>query len=297
MFSGCLVALITPFRDGQIDEPALRRLVEFHLQNGTDGLVPCGTTGESVAMTEEEQLRVIEIVVETVNHRIPVIAGTGTNSTAKTIKMTKKAREIGADGALLVTPYYNKPTQQGLFLHFEAVAKETDLPLVLYNVPSRTGVNLLPETVARLAKIPTIVGIKEASGSMDQVSQIIESCRPDFAVLSGDDSLTLPMLALGAVGVVSVVGNLAPAAMSEMVRAYRTGQVARARELHYQLFDLCRAMFLETNPIPVKTAAGILGLCSDEMRLPMCPMGEANRAKLEAVLRASPVVQPMLVTR
>jgi len=297
VFSGCLVALITPFRDGQIDEPALRRLVEFHLQNGTDGLVPCGTTGESVAMTEEEQLRVIEIVVETVNHRIPVIAGTGTNSTAKTIKMTKKAREIGADGALLVTPYYNKPTQQGLFLHFEAVAKETDLPLVLYNVPSRTGVNLLPETVARLAKIPTIVGIKEASGSMDQVSQIIESCRPDFAVLSGDDSLTLPMLALGAVGVVSVVGNLAPAAMSEMVRAYRTGQVARARELHYQLFDLCRAMFLETNPIPVKTAAGILGLCSDEMRLPMCPMGEANRAKLEAVLRASPVVQPMLVTR
>ncbi|HLG51632.1 MAG TPA: 4-hydroxy-tetrahydrodipicolinate synthase [Chloroflexota bacterium] len=297
MFSGCLVALITPFRDGQIDEPALRRLVEFHLQNGTDGLVPCGTTGESVAMTEEEQLRVIEIVVETVNHRIPVIAGTGTNSTAKTIKMTKKAREIGADGALLVTPYYNKPTQQGLFLHFEAVAKETDLPLVLYNVPSRTGVNLLPETVARLAKIPTIVGIKEASGSMDQVSQIIESCRPDFAVLSGDDSLTLPMLALGAVGVVSVVGNLAPAAMSEMVRAYRTGQVARARELHYQLFDLCRAMFLETNPIPVKTAAGILGLCSDEMRLPMCPMGEANRAKLEAVLRASPVVRPMLVAR
>jgi 4-hydroxy-tetrahydrodipicolinate synthase len=297
VFSGCLVALITPFRDGQIDEPALRRLVEFHLQNGTDGLVPCGTTGESVAMTEEEQLRVIEIVVETVNHRIPVIAGTGTNSTAKTIKMTKKAREIGADGALLVTPYYNKPTQQGLFLHFEAVAKETDLPLVLYNVPSRTGVNLLPETVARLAKIPTIVGIKEASGSMDQVSQIIESCRPDFAVLSGDDSLTLPMLALGAVGVVSVVGNLAPAAMSEMVRAYRTGQVARARELHYQLFDLCRAMFLETNPIPVKTAAGILGLCSDEMRLPMCPMGEANRAKLEAVLRASPVVRPMLVTR
>jgi len=297
VFSGCLVALITPFRDGQIDEPALRRLVEFHLQNGTDGLVPCGTTGESVAMTEEEQLRVIEIVVETVNHRIPVIAGTGTNSTAKTIKMTKKAREIGADGALLVTPYYNKPTQQGLFLHFEAVAKETDLPLVLYNVPSRTGVNLLPETVARLAKIPTIVGIKEASGSMDQVSQIIESCRPDFAVLSGDDSLTLPMLALGAVGVVSVVGNLAPAAMSEMVRAYRTGQVARARELHYQLFDLCRAMFLETNPIPVKTAAGILGLCSDEMRLPMCPMGEANRAKLEAVLRASPVVRPMLVAR
>ncbi len=293
MFSGCLVAMITPFRDGKIDEPALRRLVEFHLQNGTDGLVPCGTTGESVSMTEEEQLRVIEVVVETVNKRIPVIAGTGTNSTAKTIKMTKKAKEIGADAALVVTPYYNKPTQQGLYLHFEAIARETDLPLVLYNVPGRTSVNMLPETVARLAKIPTIVAVKEASGSMDQVSQIVQSCRSDFAVLSGDDSLTLPMLSLGATGVISVVGNIAPGPMSEMVRAYRAGNVARARELHYQLFDLCRAMFIETNPIPVKTAAGILGLCLPELRLPMCPMGEANRQKLEQVLRSSPVLQPV----
>lgn len=297
MFSGCLVAMITPFRDGEIDEPALRRLVEFHLQNGTDGLVPCGTTGESVTMTEDEQLRVIEIVVETVNKRIPVIAGTGTNSTAKTIKMTRQAREIGADAALLVTPYYNKPTQQGLYLHFEAVAKATDLPLVLYNVPSRTSVNLLPETVARLAKIPTIVAIKEASGSMDQVSQIVASCPPSFAVLSGDDSLTLPMLALGGTGVISVVGNIAPAPMAEMIRSYRQGQIERARELHYQLFDLCRAMFLETNPIPVKTAAGILGLCSPELRLPMCPMSEANRRKLEEVLAASPVLHPAVTPR
>lgn len=297
MFSGCLVAMITPFRDGQIDEPGLRRLVEFHLQNGTDGLVPCGTTGESVSMTEEEQLRVIQIVVETVNHRIPVIAGTGTNGTAKTIKMTKKAREVGADAALVVTPYYNKPTQQGLYLHFEAIAKETDLPLVLYNVPSRTSVNMLPETVARLAKIPTIVAVKEASGSMDQVSQILESCRSDFAVLSGDDSLTLPMLALGGSGVVSVVGNIAPGPMAEMVRAYRQGHTDRARELHYQLFDLCRAMFYETNPIPVKTAAGVLGLCSSELRLPMCAMGEANRQKLEQVLKSSPVLQPAGVSR
>lgn len=295
MFSGCLVAMITPFRDGQIDEPALRRLVQFHLKNGTDGLVPCGTTGESVTMTEEEQLRVIEIVVEEVNHRIPVIAGTGTNSTAKTIKMTKAAQKLGADAALLVTPYYNKPTQQGLYLHFEAVAKATDLPLVLYNVPSRTSVNLAAETTARLAKIPTITAIKEASGNMDQVSQIVESCRPDFAVLSGDDSVTLPMLALGGAGVVSVVGNIAPAAMSELVRSYRQGNVTRARELHYQLFDLCRAMFIETNPIPVKTAAAILGLCSDELRLPMCPMGEANRQKLEAALRSSPVLQAAAV--
>lgn len=285
--------MITPFRDGKVDEPGLRRLVEFHLEQGTDGLVPCGTTGESVSMTEEEQLRVIEIVVETVNKRIPVIAGTGTNGTAKTIKMTKKAKEVGADAALVVTPYYNKPTQQGLYLHFEAITKETDLPLVLYNVPSRTSVNMLPETVARLAKIPTVVAVKEASGSMDQVSQIIQSCRSDFAVLSGDDSLTLPMLSLGGSGVISVVGNIAPAPMSEMVRAYRAGNVARAQELHYQMFDLCRAMFYETNPIPVKTAAGFLGLCSSELRLPMCPMGEANRQKLEQVLKTSPVLQPV----
>jgi 4-hydroxy-tetrahydrodipicolinate synthase len=297
MFSGCLVAMITPFRNGEIDEPALRRLVQFHLDNGTDGLVPCGTTGESVSMTEEEQLRVIQIVVETVNHRIPVIAGTGTNSTAKTVKMTKEAEKRGADAALLVTPYYNKPTQQGLYLHFEAVAKATDLPLVLYNVPGRTSVNMLPETVARLAKIPTVVAIKEASGSMDQVSQIVQSCPESFSVLSGDDSLTLPMLSLGGTGVISVVGNIAPAAMAELVRSYRQGNVARARELHYQLFDLCRAMFYETNPIPVKTAAGILGLCEAELRLPMCPMGEANRKKLEEVLKSSPVLQPAGVTR
>jgi 4-hydroxy-tetrahydrodipicolinate synthase len=287
--------MITPFRDGEIDEPALRKLVQFHLRNGTDGLVPCGTTGESVTMTEDEQLRVIAIVVEEVNHRIPVIAGTGTNSTAKTIKMTKAAQKLGADGALLVTPYYNKPTQEGLYRHFEAVAKATDLPILLYNVPSRTSVNMAAETTARLAKIPTMAGIKEASGSMDQVSQIVQNVRSDFAVLSGDDSLTLPMLALGGVGVVSVVGNIAPAAMSELVRAYLEGNVARARALHYQMFDLCRAMFIETNPIPVKTAAGILGLCSPELRLPLTPMGDPNRQKLEAALRASPVLQPSAV--
>ncbi|HVB96311.1 MAG TPA: 4-hydroxy-tetrahydrodipicolinate synthase [Chloroflexota bacterium] len=293
MFSGCLVAMITPFRNGEIDEPALRRLVQFHLDNGTDGLVPCGTTGESVSMSEEEQLRVIEIVVETVDHKIPVIAGTGTNSTAKTIKLTKAAQKLGADAALLVTPYYNKPTQQGLFLHFEAVAQATDLPIVLYNVPGRTSVNMLPETVARLAKIPTIVAVKEASGSMDQASQIIESCPESFSVLSGDDSLTLPLLSLGGTGVISVVGNIAPAAMVELVRSYRQGNVARARELHYQLFELCRAMFYETNPIPVKTAAGMLGLCEPELRLPMCPMSEANRKKLADIVKSSPVLQPV----
>jgi 4-hydroxy-tetrahydrodipicolinate synthase len=285
--------MITPFRDGEVDESALRGLVRFHLKNGTNGLVPCGTTGESVTMAEEEQLRVIEIVVDEVKGRIPVIAGTGTNSTSKTIKLTKEAKKLGADAALLVTPYYNKPTQQGLFLHYEAVALATDLPLVLYNVPGRTSVNLLPETVARLAKIPTIVGIKEASGNMDQVSQIVESCRSDFAVLSGDDSLTLPLLALGGVGIISVVGNIAPSAMSELVRVYLAGNLGRAREIHYQLFDLCRAMFIETNPIPVKTAAAILGLCSDEMRLPLCPLIDANRKKLEEALRACVALQPV----
>jgi 4-hydroxy-tetrahydrodipicolinate synthase len=293
VFSGCLVAMITPFRDGEIDEAALRGLVGFHLKNGTDGLVPCGTTGESVTMSEEELLRVVEIVVEEVDGRIPVVAGTGTNSTAKSIKLTKAAQKLGADGALLVTPYYNKPTQQGLFLHYEAIARATDLPLVLYNVPGRTSVNMLPETVARLARIPTIAGIKEASGSMDQVSQIVDSCRSDFAVLSGDDSLTLPLLALGGVGVISVVGNIAPAAMSDLVRAFRAGDLARARDLHYQLFNLCRAMFIETNPIPVKTAAGILGLCSDEMRLPLCALSDGNRKKLEEVVRSCTALQPV----
>ncbi len=291
MFSGCMVAMITPFRDGNVDEAALRNLVRFHLKNGTNGLVPCGTTGESVTMTEEEQLRVIEIVVQEVDGKIPVIAGTGTNSTAKTVKMTKEAKQIGADGALVVVPYYNKPTQEGMYLHFAEIARHAELPLVLYNIPGRTGVNMLPETVARLSKIPTIVGIKESTGSMDQASQIINSCRPDFALFSGDDSLTLPLLALGGVGVISVIGNVVPGAMVELVRSFREGNVARAREIHYQLFDLCRTMFIETNPIPVKTAAAILGLCGDEMRLPMCPLTEGNRRKLEEAIRACPVLQ------
>lgn len=295
MYSGSFVAMITPFKDGQIDEDGVRKLVEFHLENGTDGLVPCGTTGEAVTMTEEEQLRVIEIVVATVKHRIPVVAGTGTNSTAKTIKMTKAVAKIGADAALVVTPYYNKPTPEGLYRHFEAIARASDIPLILYNVPSRTSVNMLPPTVARLAKIDNIIGIKEASGSMDQASEIIQTCRPDFMLFSGDDSLTLPLLALGGVGIVSVVGNIAPGPMSEMVHAFRRGDVTRARELHYKIFDLCRAMFIETNPIPVKTAAGLLGLCSDEMRLPLCPLTEGSLKKLKDALAACSLVHPVAV--
>jgi 4-hydroxy-tetrahydrodipicolinate synthase len=292
MFAGSLVALITPFKGEGVDEAALRKLVEYHVRNGTNGLVPCGTTGESVTMTDEENDRVIRIVVETAAKRIPVIAGSGTNSTAKTIKHTRAAQAAGADGALVVTPYYNRPTPQGLYLHYEAIAKATDLPLILYNVPSRTGTNMLPETVARLAKIPSIVGIKEASGSMDQASQIIQSCGPDFTVLSGDDSLTLPLMSLGGKGIISVVANVAPKAMSDLTRLFAAGEQAGARDIHYRIFDLCRAMFYETNPIPVKTAAGLLGLCTGEMRLPLCPMSEGNLKKLKEALATCDLVQP-----
>ena len=293
-FTGSLVALITPFKaenPGELDEAALRALVDYHVRNGTDGLVPCGTTGESVTLEEAEHERVVRIVVEQAAGRVPVIAGAGTNSTAKSIKLAKLAKSAGADATLVVTPYYNKPTQQGLYLHYEAIAKATDLPIVVYNVPTRTSVNLLPDTLARLAKLDTVVAVKEASGSLDQVTQIVELCGPDFTVLSGDDSLTLPMMAVGGVGVISVIANITPSATAEMVRAFRAGDTARARELHHALFPLTKALFSETNPIPVKTAAGFLGLCSPTLRLPMCPMGDATRAKLEAELRACELVQ------
>jgi len=286
MFAGSLVALITPFRDGEVDEPKLRELVEWHIGSGTDGLVPVGTTGEAVTLSEKEHQRVIQIVTETAARRIPVIAGTGTNDTARVIKHNRTAREAGADAVLVVTPYYNKPTQEGLFRHYEAIAARTDLPIVMYNVPSRTSLNMLPETVIRLSKIDNIVGIKEASGSMDQVSTIVGGCEPGFVVLSGDDSLTLPIMALGGKGIVSVVANVAPQPVAEMTDAFLGGDLERARELHYSLFNLCRAMFIETNPIPVKTAAGMLGLCSDEIRLPLCPMSGANAAKLRQALLA-----------
>ena len=286
MYAGSFVALITPFRDGKVDEAKLRELVEWQMANGTDGIVPVGTTGEAVTLSDEEYVRVVQVVVETAARRVPIIAGTGTNDTAKVIKHNRQVKEAGADAVLVVTPYYNKPTQEGLYRHYEAIAARTDLPVVMYNVPTRTSVNMLPETVARLAKIDNIVGIKEASGSMDQVSAIIASCGPDFDVLSGDDSLTLPIMALGGKGIISVVANVAPQPVAELTHAFLGGDLARARDLHYRLFDLGRAMFIETNPIPVKTAAGMLGLCSDELRLPLCPMGEANIAKLRQALVA-----------
>ena len=295
MYSGSFVAMITPFKDGKVDEQGVADLVEFQLRNGTNGLVPCGTTGEAVTLSDEEHLRVVQITIETARGRVPIVAGTGTNSTEKTIKTTKAVAKIGADAALVVTPYYNKPTPEGLFQHYKAINDAVDLPIVAYNVPTRTSVNMSADTTLRISGLPNVVAVKEASGSMDQVSEILQDAAPDFAVMSGDDSVTLPLLALGGTGVVSVVANIAPAAMSDLVAAFHAGDVARARELHHQIFGLCRAMFIETNPIPVKTAAGMLGLCSDELRLPLVALSEGNRAKLKAALDSCPLIQPIAV--
>ena len=284
--SGCYTALITPFRDGLIDEPALRALVQRQLAGGVSGLVPCGTTGEAPALSAPEWDRVVAVVIETADGRIPVLAGTGSNNTATVIGRTRRARTLGADGALVVTPYYNRPTQDGLYRHFTAIAEAVDLPLVLYNVPGRTGVNLLPETVVRLANTPGIVGIKEASGSLDQASQIVREAPEAFVVLSGDDSLTLPMMGVGASGVISVVSNIAPEAVSALTTACLTGDFRGGRELHLALFDLCRAMFVETNPTPVKAAAALLGYCSPEVRLPLAPLSEAAQRRVESALAA-----------
>src|SRR4051794_8340756 len=281
MFTGSITALITPFRDGALDEEALIRLVEFQCENGTTGLVPCGTTGESPTLTPEEHERVVALTVQaarawaerTGRPRVPVIAGAGSNNTAEAIHYSQAAARDGADGLLQITPYYNKPTQEGLYRHFAAVAAATELPIILYNVPGRTGVNMLPETVARLAQdCPTIIGIKEASGSIDQATDVRRLCGPDFILLSGDDSMTLPTLAVGGNGIISVLSNVAPAAVADLVEAWWDGDHAEAQALHLRLFPLMRALFIETNPGPVKAAAEILGLCSGELRLPLAPV-------------------------
>ncbi len=282
--SGCYTALITPFRDGQLDETALRALVERQIAGGVSGLVPCGTTGETPALTGAEWERVVAITVETAAGRAPILAGTGSNSTATAIEQTRRARALGADGALVVTPYYNRPTQEGLYQHFAAIAAAVDLPLVLYNVPGRTGTNLLPETVVRLAELPGIIGIKEASGSLDQTSQIVREAPEGFVVLSGDDSLTLPIMAAGGRGIVSVVSNIVPEAVTALAAACLAGDFATGRDVHLALFDLCRAMFVETNPAPVKAAAALLGYCTPEVRLPLAPLSEAARRRVESAL-------------
>ncbi len=273
-FKGSMVALATPFKNGKVDEKTLRKLVRWQIDNGTHGIVPVGTTGESPTLSYKEHERVIQIVVETANKDVPVVAGTGSNSTDEAIMITRFAKKAGADGALIVTPYYNKPTQEGLFRHYTAIAKAVNIPIVLYNVPGRTASSLTPETVARLSKIPTIVAIKEATGSMDQTSHILSLC--DITVLSGDDSLTLPLMALGAKGVISVVANVIPADCAALVNSFLEGNVDQARVIHNKMFPLCRAMFFETNPIPVKRAMKHLGLASDEVRLPLCEIGAAT---------------------
>lgn len=284
--AGCYTALITPFRDGQVDEPAIRALVERQIAGGVSGLVPCGTTGEAPALTSTEWDRVVSTVIETARGRVPVIAGTGSNGTATTIERTARARELGADAALIVTPYYNKPTQEGLYQHFAAIETAVDLPIVLYNVPGRTSVNLLPETAIRLAALPGIVAIKEASGSLDQSSQIVLDGPRDFAVLSGDDSLTLPIMGVGGTGIISVVSNIVPEAVAALTTACLAGDYATGRAIHLALFDLCRAMFVETNPVPVKAAAALLGYCTPDVRLPLAPLSEAARRRVENALQA-----------
>jgi 4-hydroxy-tetrahydrodipicolinate synthase len=284
-FQGSLVAMVTPFHDGRVDEGKLRELVEFHVSHGTDGLVPCGTTGEDPTLSHEEHERVIEIVIEQARGRIPVIAGTGSNSTAAAIDKTRHAARAGAAGALVVTPYYNKPTQQGLYEHYRAIAEATpDLPLIIYNIQGRTAVNMETETLARLAQIPNIVGVKEASGSLDQMTAVILACGPEFTVLSGDDNLTLPLMAVGGRGVISVVGNFLAREVADVTHAALEGDWKRARDLHLKLYPLCKAMFIETNPIPVKEAMAMLGMIRAEWRLPMCPMSPANREKLRQAL-------------
>ncbi|MBI4831512.1 MAG: 4-hydroxy-tetrahydrodipicolinate synthase [Candidatus Lindowbacteria bacterium] len=282
MFTGSMVALVTPMKNGRVEEARIPELIEFHLNRGTDVICPCGCTGEAATLTHDEQIRIIEIVIETVNGRVPVIAGTGSNSTEEALNLTRRAKQAGADGALMITPYYNKPTQRGLKLHYEKIATAVELPIMLYNVPSRTGVNMLPETVAELSKIDGIVAIKEASGNIDQVSAILSMC--DITVLSGDDSLTLPMLAVGAKGVVSVAANVAPAEVSALIDTFNTCNMEEAQRIHYQLLPLFKVLFCETNPIPVKCALSMMGLIENELRLPLVSLSPENEPRLRAVL-------------
>jgi 4-hydroxy-tetrahydrodipicolinate synthase len=285
MFQGSLVALVTPFKDGRVDHAALARLVEWHIREGTEGLVPVGTTGESPTVDVEEHEKIIETVVKAARGRVPVIAGAGANSTAEAVHLTTFAKKVGANATLQVCPYYNKPTQEGLYQHFAAIAKAVDLPMVLYNIPGRTGVSLAPATVARLAGLKQVVAIKEATGSMDQTSEILSLC--DLTVLSGDDSLTLPLMALGARGVISVVANVVPRDVKRLTDAMLAGDLRAAQAAHRRLYPLSRAMFVETNPIPVKTAMKLMGLLeSDEKRLPLVDLAPPSLEALKAAMKA-----------
>ena len=287
MLKGALVALVTPFRDGQVDEETLRELIEFQIENGTDGIVPCGTTGESPTLSHDEHKRVVQMTVEQVKGRVPVVAGAGSNSTAEAVELTLHAKQVGADAALHVTPYYNKPTQEGIFRHFKALADECAFPLVAYNIAGRTGINIEPATMARMAELDEVVACKEASGNISQMAEVFNLCGDKMDLLSGDDNMLLPLLSVGGKGVISVVNNIVPADTKAICEAWFAGDIAQAQKLFHKLLPLCKAMFIETNPIPVKTAMGMLGqIPSDEMRLPLCEMASANQDKLRAALTA-----------
>lgn len=284
-FIGAFTALVTPFNGGIIDEEAYRSHIEWQIEQGIEGLVPCGTTGESATLSHAEHAQVIKICVDQVKGRVPVLAGAGSNSTREAIELTKAAKQNNADGVLLITPYYNKPTQEGLIAHFKAVAKDVSIPMIVYNVPGRTCVNLLPETLGRLFRdVPEIKGVKEATGNLAQVSEVLEYCGTDFIVLSGDDFTVLPTLALGGKGVISVVSNIVPDKMSRMCRSFRDGDLTAAQDLHYEMAPLCRAMFLETNPCPAKTSLGMMGRIKTELRLPLVRMQPNTEAKLKDIL-------------
>jgi 4-hydroxy-tetrahydrodipicolinate synthase len=284
MFAGAFTAIVTPFKGGQVDEKAFKGLIRFGLDGGVSGFVPCGTTGESPTLSHEEHNRVVEMTVKEVAGQVKIIAGTGSNSTEEAISLTKHAKKVGVDAALLVSPYYNKPTQEGLYRHFKAIAEAVDIPLVLYNIQGRTGVNIENSTMERLSRLPNIVGVKEASGSILQMSEVIRLCGPDFDVLSGDDQMTFPLMALGGKGVISVVTNIIPDKMSTLVRHMLAGEIDKARAIHFEIFELCQAMFVETNPIPIKAALGLMGKIEPEFRLPLCPPASASLEKIRNVL-------------
>lgn len=284
MFKGSMVALVTPFKNGKIDEKILEKLVEFHIKNGTSALVPCGTTGESATLSYDEHDKVIELTIQFAKGRIPVIAGTGSNSTEEAITLTKHAKRAGADASLQVSPYYNRPTQKGLYLHFKAIAEAVDIPIILYNIASRTGVNIEPETFVKLAQIKNIIGVKEASGSLEQMAMIRKLCPKDFLLISGDDALTLPVLSIGGVGIISVAANIIPHDMADMCSSFEKGNIKKAQDLHYKMLGLVKAMFIETNPVPVKTAMGLMKMIDPEMRLPLCEMLPENKEKLVKAL-------------
>jgi 4-hydroxy-tetrahydrodipicolinate synthase len=284
MLQGAITAIVTPFKNGALDEEAYRQLIEFQIQGGIHGIVPCGTTGESATLSHAEHKRVVEVCLDQVKKRVPVVAGTGSNNTAEAVELTKHAEAVGADFALMITPYYNKPTQEGLYQHYKTICSQTRIPIVVYNVPSRTGVNLLPETVARLMDFPNIIGIKEATGDLKQCAKVVELCGDRIALISGDDFTVLPLLAIGGKGVISVVSNVVPGDMAGMVNAFFAGDLAKARLLHYKMWPLMEAMFYETNPAPAKTALKMLGKITGEVRQPLCPLGKGNEDRLRQVM-------------